>query len=224
MRDEPMLGQILVQAGVIDEFQLRAALEEHQRCGHRLGITLVRLGFLAEHDLVRALAAQLELPIVKLEGKRVDPEVLALVPQAVAEKHNVLPLFLKDLGAGQELYVGMENPCDRIALEDVARHADLAVEPVIVAASELAVAIDRLYRDGLPARDTATNEDLEDITETLAPLPSAAAAALPAAANPGEADTRTILQALSQLLIEADLIDRAALIARIAQLESARRS
>jgi hypothetical protein len=211
MRDEPMLGQILVQAGVIDEFQLRAALEEHQRCGHRLGITLVRLGFLAEHDLVRALAAQLELPIVKLEGKRVDPEVLALVPQAVAEKHNVLPLFLKDLGAGQELYVGMENPCDRIALEDVARHADLAVEPVIVAASEL-------------ARDTATNEDLEDITETLAPLPSAAAAALPAAANPGEADTRTILQALSQLLIEADLIDRAALIARIAQLESARRS
>jgi hypothetical protein len=165
-----------------------------------------------------------ELPIVKLEGKRVDPEVLALVPQAVAEKHNVLPLFLKDLGAGQELYVGMENPCDRIALEDVARHADLAVEPVIVAASELAVAIDRLYRDGLPARDTATNEDLEDITETLAPLPSAAAAALPAAANPGEADTRTILQALSQLLIEADLIDRAALIARIAQLESARRS
>ena len=38
MEELPRLGEILVQSGVIDEFQLSAALEEHERSGHRLGI------------------------------------------------------------------------------------------------------------------------------------------------------------------------------------------
>ncbi len=219
MAEELMLGEILVQSGVIDEFQLRAALEEHRQCGHRLGITLVRLGFLEESDLVHALAAQLQLPIAKLEGKRVDPEVLALVPQDVAEKHNVLPLFLKDLGSGRELYIGLEDPCDYIAREDVAAHADMRVQPVIVAASELAVAIDLLYRDGEPASEPADNEELEDITETLAPPPPEP---IRTHVSPGEADTRIILQALSQLLMEAGVIELDELIARISDLEARR--
>ena len=135
MREEPKLGEILVQSGVIDEFQLRAALEEHERCGHRLGITLVRLGFLAEPDLVRALAAQLQLPIVQLDGKRVNPEILDLIPKDVCEKHNVLPLFLKDLGAGRELYLGMEDPCDMLAREDVARYAEMAASSLLTICS-----------------------------------------------------------------------------------------
>ena len=40
--------------------------------------------------------------------------------------------------------------------------------------------------------------------------------------NPGEADTRIILQALTQLLIESDLIDRDVLMRRIAKLEASK--
>ena len=90
MRKEPRLGEILVQAGVIDEFQLSAALEEHRRCGHRLGITLVRLGFLEENDLVRALAAQLQLPIVKLDGSIYETE-LAWQGGAVGDEGHQSP-------------------------------------------------------------------------------------------------------------------------------------
>ena len=232
MREEPRLGEILVQAGVIDEFQLSAALEEQQRRGHRLGMTLVQLGFLAEPDLVRALASQLQIPIVRLDGKGVDREILELVPQDLAEKHNVLPLFIKNLEAGRELCLGMENPCDRLALEDIARHAGMAVAPVIVAASELAMAIDRLSREVGSAPADALGEELDDITESLAPrLLAPLLAPLQKLeerdkpvkpVNPGEADTRIILQALTQLLIESDLIDRDVLMRRIAKLEASK--
>jgi len=218
MAEEPKLGQILVQSGAIDESQLGAALEEHRRSGHRLGLTLVRLGFLAEPELVRALASQLQLPIVSLGGKRVDPEVLAFVPRSIAEKHNVLPLFVKDLGTRRELYLGMEDPCDSGAVEDVACDVGIAVRPVIVAASELAVAIDRLYREG-SGGDTVGYEDgddLEDITETLEPPPEPP----PGLVDPSNADTRAIVQALSQLLVEAGVLDRDTLVARISQLDA----
>ena len=62
------------------------------------------------------------------------------------------------------------------------------------------------------------DEELEDITETLPPPPEQAPVSQ--RANPGEADTRVILQALTQLLIEARVIDREALIDRISRLDA----
>ena len=221
MREQSRLGEILVQSGVIDEFQLSAALEEHRRSGHRLGLTLVRLGFLAEPDLVRGLAAQLQLPIVRLDGKRVDAEVLALVPREVAEKHNVLPLFLKDLGAGRELYLGMEDPSDVFAREEVASWAEMPVEPVIVAASELAVAIDRLYRSADEEPQLELEDALEDSRDGRSRprvVSRSAASAIATAIDPGEVDTRVIVRALTQLLVEAGVVDRGVLLERIARL------
>lgn len=220
MREQSRLGEILVQSGVIDEFQLSAALEEHRRSGHRLGLTLVRLGFLSEPDLVRGLAAQLQLPIARLDGKRVDAEVLALVPREVAEKHNVLPLFLKDLGAGRELYLGMEDPSDSFAREEVASRAEMPVEPVIVAASELAVAIDRLYRSAGETPHLELEDALEESHDGRL-RPSAVEPATDPAVDPGEVETRVIVRALTQLLVEAGIVDREALLERIARLARA---
>ena len=93
MDEEPRLGEILLLAGVIDEYQLASALAEQARWGHRLGVTLIKLGFVEERDLVRGLAHQLNLPVAGLEGKSISPEVLAYVPREVAEKTMTLPLF-----------------------------------------------------------------------------------------------------------------------------------
>ena len=47
MPRQPRLGDILVQAGLIDELQLHTALAEQQRWGNRLGVALVKLGVVA---------------------------------------------------------------------------------------------------------------------------------------------------------------------------------
>ena len=212
MGEASRLGDILMQVGLIDEFQLKAALDEHVRSGHRLGITLVRLGFLEEPDLVKALATQLDLPIARLDGKRVDPEILDLIPFDLAEKHSVLPLFVKNGDVGRELYLGMEDPCDGATIEEIAQRANMPIKPVLCAASEMALAIDRLYRPVLLEDEHAGDpggDVLHDLAGTVAPAP----------ARPAEADTRVILQALTQLLIERELIDRADLVERVRELE-----
>ena len=79
MRQRLKVGEILIKAGVIDEMQLAAALGDQSNWGGRLGVALVKMGLVEESDLVRALAQQLQIPVVKLEGKRVQQEVLDLV-------------------------------------------------------------------------------------------------------------------------------------------------
>jgi len=82
---------------------------------------------------------------VELEGKRVQPEVLELVPIDFAEKHMCVPLFVKENGGARTLYVGMEDPSDLAALDDLGFRTGLEVSPVLVSPSELFEAMDRFY-------------------------------------------------------------------------------
>lgn len=154
MRDRPRVGEILVSAGIIDEMQLTTALGEQLRWGKRLGVTLIKMGMVEEGHLIRALAKQLDLPVASLAGKRILPEVIALVPARLASKHGVIPLFLKDDGPNGQLYLGMEDPSDLAVLDDLCFRTGIEIRPVMVGPSELGEAIKRYYhgRDGSASR------------------------------------------------------------------------
>ena len=74
------LGELLVQAKIIDETQLKTALAEHPRWGTPLGLTLLSLGMVREKTLVRALSHQLNIPSIDLETTGVSKGVLRFLP------------------------------------------------------------------------------------------------------------------------------------------------
>jgi len=234
------IGEILVRSGLIDEMQLRAALGDQNNWGQRLGLTLVKMGLIEERDLVRALAQQLALPVVQLEGKRVQPELLALVPLEFAEKHLCVPLFLKEDRGSRVLHVGMDDPCDLDAIDELGFRTGLEIQPVLVAPSELCEAIDRFYRgrggaggdrsldldagpeapvagiDRVPMVEESLFHDLSELEASRADAPA------PAPASRARADTShaTILRALCHLLIDKGVISREELQTLVRSLES----
>ena len=139
------LGQILVNRGLLDPDQLGAALADQQQGGARLGMTLVRMGFVDEETLIRTLAGQLKLPVARIRGKRVSPDVLECIPVDLAEKHRCLPLFFKQEGGGRVLFVAMEDPSDTDALDAIARDSGEELRAVLVGPTELEEALQRHY-------------------------------------------------------------------------------
>ena len=198
MRDRPKVGEILIQAGVIDELQLASALGEQSRWGRRIGMTLIKLGMVQEGHLVRALAKQFDLPVASLAGKKIAPEVIALVPAKVACEHSVIPLFVKKEGRTQLLFLGMEEPSDLGVLDDLAFRTGMMIRPVMVGPTEIGEAIDRYYTakaavaptllpDMDRAADALSESHLRRIQEEAAPTlsqlltPSPVAQPIPAA-------------------------------------------
>jgi type IV pilus assembly protein PilB len=181
MRDRPKVGEILVQAGIIDELQLSAALGEQTRWGRRLGMTLIKLGMVQEGHLVRALAKQFDLPVASLSGKKIAPEVIALVPAKVACEHSVIPLFVKKEGHREQLFLGMEEPSDLGILDDLAFRTGMVIRPVMVGPTEIGEAIDRYYNakptpapaaslpDPMRGADTLSETNLRNIQEEAGP-------------------------------------------------------
>jgi len=150
------IGEQLIHEGLVSREQLSKALDDARANGNRVGFSLVKLGFLGEQDLVRALARQHRIPAVDLERVKLDPKILKLVPTDIAIKHQVLPLRR----VGRTLTVAMANPTDLGVLDDLKFVTRLDIEPVIAGDFSLRKIIEKEYESG---DDNRINDLLKQI-------------------------------------------------------------
>jgi MSHA biogenesis protein MshE len=136
------LGQLLVDQKLISEEQLARALGEQKRTGRKLGRTLVELGFVTEDEISRALARQLKIPFVDLRRQDIRPEVAQKLPEVHARRFRALALE----EVGSALRVGMADPTDLFAYDEITRVLKRDLELAVVTESQLLEVIDRVYR------------------------------------------------------------------------------
>jgi type IV pilus assembly protein PilB len=151
------IGDQLVHEQLISRDQLQKALDDARANGNRIGFSLVKLGFLGESDLVRALARQHRVPAVDLERVRLDPRILKLIPSEFAVKHQVLPLRR----VGRTLTVAMSNPTDLGVIDDLKFLTRLDIEPVIAGDFTLKKIVEREYESA----DEKINELLKQFDD-----------------------------------------------------------
>ena len=143
------LGEILLEAGIINESQLQQALEYQQMWGQRLGSALVAKGFLSEEMLMRVLGSTLNMPIVDISRIRVAAEVVKIVPQKLAEKYDVVPIALESKGGGrQTLIVAMADPLNIEAVDQLKFTTGYNIRPVLSTISGIADALRKYYGSG----------------------------------------------------------------------------
>jgi type IV pilus assembly protein PilB len=135
------LGEILVRENLISPQHLREALDYQRKHGGRLGFNLVKLGLISDDMITAVLSRQYGIPSVNLDLFNIDPSVLSLIPQEVAQKHSVLPLSR----VGATLTLAMVDPTNVFAMDDVKFMTGLNVEPVVVAEGSVQLAIAKYY-------------------------------------------------------------------------------
>jgi type IV pilus assembly protein PilB len=150
------IGDLLVREGLVTREQLVAAAQDARQGNTRLGYSLVKLGFIAEADLTRALAKQYRVMAVDLDRVVVDPRIIKLVPAEQALKHLVLPLRR----VGRVLTVAMANPTDGGAIDNLKFITRHDIEPVIAGEFTLRKHLDRYYQ---VKEDDTLNQLLESM-------------------------------------------------------------
>jgi type IV pilus assembly protein PilB len=140
--DKKLLGDILIQAGLIGPTELAKALEVQKASGNRLGEVLVHLGYVAETDVARAVANQLGIPFIPDHELTVDVMVARLIPPVVARKTMALPIR-EEFGL---LYVAMADPLDVFSLDEIRHLTRRKVQPVSVTRQGLLRAISQYER------------------------------------------------------------------------------
>jgi MSHA biogenesis protein MshE len=136
------LGDLLVTQGLISADQLTQALAAQKTSGRKLGRVFIDNGWVSEIQIAQALAGQLRVPFVDLGQRSVRTEVARLLPEVQARRLRAL--VLEETPAG--VRVGMADPTDIAAYDEVSRLVRREIALVVVAESQLLGAIDRSYR------------------------------------------------------------------------------
>ncbi|WP_212992518.1 GspE/PulE family protein [Actinoplanes auranticolor] len=135
----------------IDPVAVDAAADEAQRSGRSVRAVLINDQVVTEEQLTSAAAAAFGINTLDLVGYSPDPAALKRIPLPVVLRHRVLGLSIND----GELVVGVTDPGDVVALDDIRASTGMTIRPVVVARSEVRRIIERLQRESSDLGDLA---------------------------------------------------------------------
>lgn len=141
MAETRKLGDILKEAGLIDDFQLQSALGQQRNWGGKLGSILIDLEFIREEDLARVMSEILRIPYVNLFEPEISDAVIKMIKAEVAKKYQVVPVK-KEGGA---LVLAMFDPLDLEAIDEIRFITGLNIKPSLAMKSEIRDAISKYY-------------------------------------------------------------------------------
>lgn len=170
MAKKKRLGEVLIDAGLINDTQLSASLQSQRTWGGKLGSTLVRMGFVREEDILKALSSQLLLPAVDFNKVKVSGRAINSVPLRIAEKYHVIPIALRDDQGKKELVLVMGDPTNIESITEIEFQTGCRVRPAVATDSSISRAIDFYYRNSgsgpLEQPQTANKVGLSNVSET----------------------------------------------------------
>lgn len=108
------IGDILLEAKVITQAQLKDALE-HQEKSERLGETLTRLEYATEMQILKALEDSTGVQRVSLSNFTIDEQTLSMIDEAFCRRHTIIPLRIE----GRNILFATSDPLDFIVIEEL---------------------------------------------------------------------------------------------------------
>src|SRR5438094_8462817 len=151
------LGDLLVAGGVITPQQLKEALAYQRTKGGRLGVCLIKLGYLTEDVLHSVLTRQFGVALVDLSQTEIDSEVVKLLPRELAVRYQVMPVRR----SGNVLSVALNDPNDVVVLDELRfRTGCKIIQPLLAREARIREAVDKYY--GVPKEVELPNLLVED--------------------------------------------------------------
>ncbi len=139
--DATGFAEELVHEQIITPEQLEQAQREVEETGGRLPHVLAKLGYVEEQQLVQFLSRQYGVPSIDVDEIEITEDVVRLIPRAVAERHNLIPIAKQ----GNSLIVAMSDPSNIYAMDDIKFLTGYNVDVVVASESAIKKAQERFY-------------------------------------------------------------------------------
>jgi len=149
--DEKTIIGLLEDSGLVTKTDISVAQKKSKETNQLLGSVLVSSGKITEKDWSKIEAVALGIPFISLEGEKIDPDVLTLIPEPIARNNNIIAY--KKSNAGLE--VAMLDVENLPVIDFIKKKVGLKILPRITDSNSIKEALNQ-YKKSLQA-------DFEDI-------------------------------------------------------------
>jgi type IV pilus assembly protein PilB len=156
------LGELLIQEKLLNDEQLKSAVDYQKKNEVGIGSAIVSLGYLSEEEMAQALSRQLGYPYINLDQFEVYPDVIQLIPVEIAKKYLIMPIHR----IRSFLTLAMVDPTDLDIIEDIRFRSGLSIQPVIASESGIMNAISKYYGSSDALRVKKIVDEIEQAEDT----------------------------------------------------------
>ncbi|MEO7323805.1 MAG: type IV-A pilus assembly ATPase PilB [Dokdonella sp.] len=154
------IAKRLVSEGVLSENDARKAAEDAARQKIPIGAWLTENGLVSSRQIAMASSAEFGMPVLDVEALDSAQLPMKLVREDLITKHKALPLFKR----GNRLFVGVSDPTNLRALDEIKFQSNHIIEPILVDEGQLDRAIElALTSNSNNITDLGDTEGLENL-------------------------------------------------------------
>ena len=154
------MARRLVSEGVMPEDVVRKAMLDSNQQKATLSAWLLDHNLVDSAELTRVASAEFGMPMMDVSVLNPTTMPLDLISEALITKHQALPLFRR----GKRLFVGIADPMQSHALDEIKFHSNCMVEPILVERGSLQRVIESLLnnlRNTMPEMGGGELDELE---------------------------------------------------------------
>ncbi len=154
------IARRLVSEGLLHDADVRKAMVDCNQAKVSLGTWLLDRGLVDGADVTRIASLEFGMPMMDATSLNPSAMPLDLISEALITKHQALPLFRR----GKRLFVGIADPMQSHALDEIKFHSNCMVEPILVERASLQRLIETLLnnmRDIMPDMGGGDMDELD---------------------------------------------------------------
>ena len=155
------LPRKLVIDGLLEEEAAVAALKASLKEKVSFTNYLVTNNILSAKKIAVEASREFGLPVFDLDA--IDPEAIPrdIVDDKLIQKHHALPLYKR----GKHLYIGISDPTNLAAIDDIKFQTGVNTEGVLVEENKLSAMVEKLLEEQDNAMDEMMDEDLDNLDD-----------------------------------------------------------
>ncbi|MDH5344329.1 MAG: type IV-A pilus assembly ATPase PilB [Gammaproteobacteria bacterium] len=151
------LPRRLVQDGIVSQETVQTAMEAARKAKEPLVSYLVRNDMANARAVAVAASHEFGVPLLDIDAIDIDLETLRAVDQKLLSKHRVLPLVQR----GKRLFLGISDPTNLQAIDDVQFQTSLRIDPVVVEENKLQERISKALEQVDTSMSSFDDEDFD---------------------------------------------------------------
>ena len=190
------MARRLVSEGLLPEADVRKAVVESSQQKKTLTAWLLDQGLIDNSRLAQIASAEFGMPMMDVGSLAPASMPLSLISQDLISKHQALPLLKR----GKRLFVGIADPMQLHALDEIKFHSNCMVEPILVERAQLARAIDNAMNTLNNATPDMGGADLDDLALESGDDDGESTSGIDASANNDDAP---VVKFVNKILVDA---------------------
>ena len=189
------MARRLVSEGVLPEADVRKAMVDSAQHKVTLAAWMLDRNLVEGIQLTRIASAEFGMPMMDVSAMNPASMPLDLISEALISKHQALPLFQR----GKRLFVGIADPMQSHALDEIKFHSNCMVEPILVERSSLLRVIESLLSNMRDTMPDMGGGDLDGLELEIGDEEAESSTGIDANAN----DDAPVVKFINKILVDA---------------------